>query len=45
VLQQVAPGAGIDVISCADRQQAIQFAAAHPAARSHAIEVRPFQNG
>jgi hypothetical protein len=36
---------GIDVISCADRQQAIQLAAAHPAVRSHAIEVRPFQNG
>jgi hypothetical protein len=36
---------GIDVISCADRQQAIQLAAAHPAARSRAIEVRPFQNG
>ena len=36
---------GIDVVSCADRRQAIQFAAAHPAARYHAIEVRPFQNG
>ena len=36
---------GIDVISCADRQQAIQLTAAHPAARYHAIEVRPFQNG
>ena len=34
--------AGIDVVSCADRQQAIQFAAAHPIARYHAIEVRPF---
>jgi len=34
--------AGIDVVSCADRQQAIQFAAAHPIARDHAIEVRPF---
>jgi hypothetical protein len=36
---------GIDVVSCADRQQAIQFAAAHPLARYHAIEVRPFENG
>jgi hypothetical protein len=34
--------AGIDVISCADRQQAIDLAAAHPIARYHAIEVRPF---
>jgi hypothetical protein len=36
--------AGIDVVSCADRQQVIQLAAAHPAARYHAIEVRSFQN-
>ncbi len=35
---------GIDVVSCADRHQAIQLAAAHPAARYHAIETRPFQN-
>ena len=34
--------AGIDVVSCADRQQAIEVAAAHPLARYHAIEVRPF---
>ena len=34
--------AGIDVISCANRQQAIDLAAAHPIARYHAIEVRPF---
>lgn len=34
--------AGLDVVSCADRQQAIQLAAAHPIARYHAIEVRPF---
>jgi hypothetical protein len=34
--------AGIDVVSCADRQQAIRLAAAHPFARYHAIEVRPF---
>ena len=37
--------AGINVVSCADRQQAIQLAAAHPAARYHAIEVRSFQSG
>ena len=36
---------GIDVVSCTDRQQAIQLAAAHPAARCHAIEVRSFQSG
>jgi hypothetical protein len=34
--------AGIDVVSCADRRQAIELAAAHPIARQHAIEVRPF---
>jgi hypothetical protein len=34
--------AGIDVVSCADRQQAIQLAATHPIARYQAIEVRPF---
>ncbi len=34
--------AGIDVVSCADRQRAIELAAAHPIARYHAIEVRPF---
>jgi hypothetical protein len=34
--------AGIDVVSCADRQEAVQLAAAHPFARYHAIEVRPF---
>jgi hypothetical protein len=34
--------AGIDVVSCADRLQAIGLAAAHPIARYHAIEVRPF---
>ncbi len=34
--------AGIDVVSCADRQQAIELAATHPIARYHAIEVRPF---
>jgi hypothetical protein len=34
--------AGIDVVRCADRQLAIELAAAHPIARYHAIEVRPF---
>jgi hypothetical protein len=34
--------AGIDVVSCADRQQATQLAATHPIARYQAIEVRPF---
>jgi hypothetical protein len=34
--------AGIDVVRCADRQQAIELAAAHPVASYHAIEVRPF---
>ena len=34
----------IDVVSCADQEQAIQLAATHPAARSHPIEVRPFEN-
>src|SRR5262249_52737845 len=33
---------GIDVVTCADRQQAIEFATEHPLARYHAIEVRPF---
>lgn len=32
----------IEVVSCADRQQAIDLAAAHPGARSAVIEVRPF---
>ena len=34
--------AGIEVVSCADPQQAIELAGAHPIARYHAIEVRPF---
>jgi hypothetical protein len=34
--------ASVDVVSCADRQQAIELAAGHPLARYHAIEVRPF---
>jgi len=32
----------IDVVNCAGREQAIELAAAHPLARHHAIEVRPF---
>ena len=32
----------IDVVGCADRRQAVELAAAHPIARYHAIEVRPF---
>jgi hypothetical protein len=35
--------AAIDVLSCAGREQAVEFAAAHPARRDHAIEVRPFE--
>jgi hypothetical protein len=34
--------AEIEVISCAERQQAIELAIAHPISRYHAIEVRPF---
>jgi hypothetical protein len=34
--------AGIEIVKCADQQQAIELAAAHPLARSQAIEVRPF---
>jgi hypothetical protein len=33
---------GISVIYCAGREQAIEIAAAHPLARHHMIEVRPF---
>jgi hypothetical protein len=36
--------AGLDVVRCTGRQQAIELAAAHPIARYHAIEVRPFYN-
>ena len=36
---------GLDVVHCADRQQAVQLAATHPAARYAAIEVRPFEAG
>jgi hypothetical protein len=34
--------ADIEVVSCGDRDQAVDLAAAHPLARHHAIEVRPF---
>ena len=34
--------AGFDIIDCADLDEAIAIAAAHPVARFHAIEVRPF---
>jgi hypothetical protein len=34
--------AGIEVVNCPTRQEAIDLAATHPIARSHAIEVRPF---
>lgn len=34
--------AALDVVSCADRQQAIELTATHPLAPYHAIEVRPF---
>jgi hypothetical protein len=34
--------AGLDVVRCTGRPQAIELAAAHPIARYHAIEVRPF---
>ncbi len=37
--------AGIDVVSCADRQRATELAATHPFARYHAIELRPFWTG
>lgn len=33
---------GISVINCAGRDQAVEIAAAHPLARHHMIEVRPF---
>jgi hypothetical protein len=34
--------AGIEVVRAADQQQAIELTAAHPLARSQALEVRPF---
>jgi len=37
--------AGFDVIDCADRDEAVAIAAAHPMSWFHAIEVRPFAPG
>lgn len=34
--------AGVDVVCCSERAQAVEAAAAHPLARSHTVEVRPF---
>ena len=33
---------GLDVVTCVDRQQALDTAARHPLAARHTIEVRPF---
>ncbi len=33
---------GIAVVNCTSREQAIEIAAAHPLARHHMVEVRPF---
>ena len=35
---------GIDVVRCADREQATRLAATHPSARQATIEVRPFES-
>lgn len=34
---------GIDVVGCANREQAVMLAAGHPLARYLAVEVRPFE--
>lgn len=34
----------VDVVSCADRQQALAYAAGHPLARTCAVELRPFHS-
>lgn len=34
----------VDVVSCSGRQEAVACAAAHPLARTHAIELRPFHS-
>nr|WP_290864369.1 YciI family protein [Hamadaea sp.] len=34
--------AGLDVIACPDRDQAIAWAVSHPLAQQYAVEVRPF---
>jgi hypothetical protein len=36
--------AAIDVVACASLEQAVELAAAHPAARFHPVEVRPFES-
>lgn len=33
---------GFDILDCSSRQEAIQWAAKHPLARYHVVEVRPF---
>lgn len=37
--------AGIDILSCATLDEAIEVAATHPLARFHMVEVRPFWGG
>jgi hypothetical protein len=36
---------GFDIVDCATRDEAIELAAAHPLARHHMVEVRPFAQG
>jgi len=36
---------GIDIVECADLDEAIEIAAKHPVARFHMIEIRPFTDG
>lgn len=33
---------GFDIVDCTSREEAIELAAAHPVARHHVVEVRPF---
>ena len=37
--------AGLDVLSCETLDEALELAAAHPLARFHMVEVRPFWGG
>lgn len=37
--------AGIDILSCETMEEALELAAAHPLARFHMVEVRPFWAG
>ena len=37
--------AGFNIVDCADVEEAVELAAAHPVAKFHAIEVRPFTPG